>query len=154
MPFVASADDYDVYNQELFNAAKNGDFGVVLPAIPVLSEAQEEVKKKITTKRDRLIQQGGCNVGGKWFHSDTHSKLQQLGLLIAGANLPAGLMWKTMDGSFISMTPTLAYQLYQAQMMQENAIFTQAEILKQYMMTLDDPFSLNVEVDWPVTYNS
>jgi hypothetical protein len=59
-----------------------------------------------------------------------------------------------MDGSFISMTPTLAYQLYQAQMMQENAIFTQAEILKQYMMTLDDPFSLNVEVDWPVTYNS
>jgi len=99
---------------------------------------------KLSAIRDNLMLTGGAKVGDKWYHSDTHSKVQQLALMIAGANLPAGIQWKTMDGSFIEMTPTLALQIYSAQMAQEQAIFQVAETKKT------DTSDLNA--GWPDTY--
>ena len=100
--------------------------------------------EKLKQIRDEKIINGGAKVGDKWFHSDTHSKVQQLSLLLAGENLPAGIQWKTMDGTFIEMTPALAQQIYQAQMAQEAAIFNICELKK-----LDDS---PVDQGWPEVY--
>ena len=37
-----------------------------------------------------------------------------MGLVMLGDNIPAGLQWKTMDGSFVVMTPSLAQQVFAA----------------------------------------
>jgi hypothetical protein len=100
--------------------------------------------EKLKQLRDQKIINGGAKVGDKWYHSDTHSKVQQLSLLLAGENLPAGIQWKTMDGTFVEMTPTLAQQLYQAQMAQEQAIFNTAELKR-----LDDS---PVDQGWPEVF--
>jgi hypothetical protein len=101
-------------------------------------------KRKLHAIRDNLILTGGVEVNGKWYHSDTHSKLQQLALLLAGANMPQGLQWKTMDGSFVTMTPQLAQDIYIAQMQQEQIIFV---ISEQKLLDNSD-----VNIGWPPTY--
>lgn len=118
------------------------------PYVVYIQKSPEQVAaarwEKVKAKRDDLITNGGVQVSGKWFHSDTHSKVQQLGLVLAGANLPAGIQWKTMDGSFVEMTPTLAQQIYAAQMAQEQAIFAVAETKR-----LD---ASDINAGWPATY--
>jgi hypothetical protein len=104
---------------------------------------------KLKVLRDDKMMNGGCKVEVsvgvfKWFHSDTHSKLQQASLKAAGAELPAGIMWKTMDGSFVEMTPALANSLFWAQLATEQAIFTVAETKKND--------STDVQAGWPETY--
>ena len=154
IPFIASISDTDPYNQDLFNTAKTGGFGLVAPIGAVLTELQTQRWNEVTTIRDTLIQKGGCKVNAKWFHSDTHSKLQQLGLLISGTNLPADLKWKTMDGTFVDMTPTLTQQLYQAQMMTESAIFSYAEQLRSLIMSSVNPMSIDIVNGWPETWKN
>ncbi len=68
----------------------------------------------IKRERDARKLSGGFKVGSHWFHSDRDSRAQQLGLVIAaGAGaIPAGLQWKTMDGSFVPMTAQLAQQIF------------------------------------------
>lgn len=87
--------------------------------------------EKIKGIRDNLLFNGGCKVlvegVAKWFHSDVHSKVQQMSLVMTGENLPQNLQWKTMDGSFVTMTPAIATQLYQAQITKEMTIFAIAE---------------------------
>ena len=99
---------------------------------------------KIKQKRDELTDNGGCLVAGKWYHSDPKSKVQQIALTMVGAALPA-TPWKTMDGSFITLTPTLVGQLFQAQMVREQTIFAHAEALKA------DP-EADINAGWPARY--
>jgi hypothetical protein len=101
-------------------------------------------KEKLKAIRDELTEEGGCLVQGKWFHTDVRSKQQQLALLIAGANLPSGLMWKTMDGTFIQMTEQLAIDVFQAQLTRESLIFGICEIKQNNDTPLFD--------GWPARY--
>lgn len=82
----------------------------------------------IKNERDRRIQMSGYKVGTDWFHSDLTSRTQQIGLVIMGANIPAGLKWKTMGGALVSMTPTLAQQVFGAAAAQDGAHFAVAEV--------------------------
>ena len=81
----------------------------------------------IKNERDRRIHTSGYKVGSDWFHSDLTSRTQQIGLVIMGASIPAGLKWKTMGGSLVSMTPTLAQQVFGAAAAQDAAHFAVAE---------------------------
>lgn len=99
---------------------------------------------KIKDLRDTLTDSGGCLVSDKWYHSDPKSKVQQLALTMAGAAVPA-IPWKTMDGSFVTLTATLVGQLFHAQMVREQAIFAHAEALK------DDP-NADINAGWPARY--
>lgn len=92
-----------------------------------LDGVRAAINEQIKAHRDYLIQTGGAKVGADWFHSDTHSKTQQIGLVMLGANLPAGLKWKTMAGTFVDMTPALVQAIFAAQVTQEQAIFAAAE---------------------------
>lgn len=149
IPFVTHQDDTDEFNRELFTRASNGDFGVIDLARKGIADV---ISKTISEKRDVLMLTGGAKVGTHWFHSDTHSKVQQLSLMIAGAALPDGVMWKTMSGEKVLMTPALAVQLYQTQMYQESLLYNYAESLLAQIYELEFPENLDIENGWPEVY--
>jgi hypothetical protein len=107
----------------------------------------------IMAKRDRLMASGGYEVGEKWYHSDGPSRVQQLGLVLLGANIPEGLMWKTMDGSFVAMTPTLAGQILTTAAASDFAIFTAAEVHRAAMATAEDPALYDYSGGWPDVFS-
>lgn len=149
VPFVAHSDDTDEFNRELFTRASNGEFGEIDLARKGIADI---ISKDITAYRDKLMMTGGAKVGELWFHSDTHSKVQQLSLMIAGTNLPDGIMWKTMSGEKVLMTPTLAVQIYQAQMMQESLIYGYAESLLSQIDGMEFPETVQIYDGWPEVY--
>lgn len=105
----------------------------------------------IKTERDRR-KAGGVKVGAKWFHSDDASRIQQMGLVMMGASLPAGLQWKTMDGSFITMTPALAQQVFTAQAASDQNIFGVAETHRVAMEASADPAAYDHSTGWPKVF--
>ena len=100
---------------------------------PDLTALRASHWEEIQRERDRRTQQGGYQVAGKWYHSDTFSRTQQMGLVMMGAGIPGGLQWKTMDGSFVTMTQTLAGQVFAAAAASDAAIFARAEQIKATM---------------------
>lgn len=109
------------------------------------SRAWESIK----TERDRRTDQGGYKAGTKWFHSDQKSRSQQLGLVLLGANIPSGLQWKTMDGSFVTMTQQLAGQILAAGTASDLAIFAAAETHRASMEASTDPSAYDFSAGWP-----
>lgn len=108
--------------------------------------------ERIKAERDRRTQHGGYPAAGKWFHSDTLSRTQVLALVLLGANIPSGLQWKTMDGTFVDMTPTLAAQIFAAAAMQDTATFQAAETHKSAMEASADPAGYDYSTGWPAIY--
>lgn len=106
----------------------------------------------IQVERNRRTREGGYQVAGKWFHSDEFSRGQQLGLVLLGSNIPAGLQWKTMDGTFVTMTPTLAQQILGAAAASDTAIFAAAEVHKAAMEASTDPATYDFSGGWPKVF--
>ena len=101
-------------------------------------------------KADRDRRKGlGCPVGPHRFHSDDASRIQQLGLVMMGQSMPAGVKWKTMDGSFADMTPTLAAQIFQAQAARDMALFAVCEQHIAAAALADDPLAYDYSAGWP-----
>lgn len=119
--------------------------------VKCLELAQARAWLNIQAERDRR-KSGGIKVGANWFHSDDPSRIQQLGLVMMGANLPAGIMWKTLGGSFVLMTPLLAQQIFMISASSDQAIFTKAEYHKAMMLQAPIPSQYNYLTGWPLTY--
>jgi hypothetical protein len=120
-----------------------------------IGSVKDDICQQIRDHRDTLMLEGGVLVEGSWFHSDTHSKLQQLALVNLGANLPEGLQWKTMDGSFVTMTPQLAIDIFLAQVAQEQAVFAKSEAEQaavNALTSVDDIAAYDWKQGWPETY--
>ncbi len=111
-----------------------------------------DIWEKIKAERDRRTEQGGYKVGTKWFHSDQKSRSQQLGLVLLGASIPANLQWKTMDGSFVTMTQQLAGQVLAAAAASDQAIFAAAEAHRQAMEASADPAAYDFSTGWPKVF--
>ena len=109
-----------------------------------------QVWERIKVERERR-KTGGVKVGAKWYHSDDGSRIQQMALVMMGANLPA-VQWKTMDGSFIAMTPTLAQQIFAAQAASDQAVFAVAEAHRVAMEASQDPSTYDYSTGWPDTF--
>jgi hypothetical protein len=122
----------------------------VAPYVTYTRKSDEQIAavrwEKLKVIRDDLTENGGCLLDGKWFHTDVRSKQQQIALVMMGANLPADTMWKTMDGSFVLMTPALAAAIFTAQMAREMTIFALAEQKK-----ID---TSDINEGWPVRYEA
>ena len=123
-------------------------FTAPAPDLTALRAAHWEA---IKAERDKRIQAGGYQAAGKWFHSDTFSRTQQMGLVMMGAGIPGGLQWKTMDGSFVAMTPTLAGQVFAAAAASDAALFSHAEQIKAVMEADPENFSLAAQ-SWPAVF--
>lgn len=106
----------------------------------------------IKAERDRRIQSGGYKVGAKWFHSDTFSRTQQLGLVMMGASIPDNTPWKTMDGTVVVMTQSLAGQVFAAAAVSDIAIFAAAEAHKVAMEASPDPSIYDFSGGWPKVF--
>ena len=105
--------------------------------------------QKVKDIRDTLTVTGGYKVDTKWFHSDTFSRSQQLGLVLLGNDIPSNLQWKTMDGSYITMTPTLARQVFAAAAAQDVALFAYAESL---INKIEQSEPVDLTSGWPETF--
>lgn len=112
------------------------------------SEIWEEIKKY----RDHLIQTGGYKVGAHWYHSDTFSRTQQIALVIMGAGMPPGIMWKTLDNGYVPMTQTLAQQIFAAGAAQDATLFAKAAEHKAAIDASSTPDSYDWKTGWPETY--
>lgn len=123
----------------------------VQTAAQILAGAISDKWDAIKAERDRR-KSGGVKVGAKWFHSDDGSRIQQIALVMMAASIPAGLQWKSMDGSFVTMTQTLAAQVFAGVVASDQAIFTVAETHKAAMEASADPASYDFSTGWPETF--
>ena len=124
------------------------------PAV-VLAQQRDQVWERIKAYRERLSDTGGyeVTVGGvtKWFHSDLKSKTQQIALVVAGAGVPA-VPWKTMDGTFVTMSQAWAVAIFAAASAQEAAIFATAEAHRGAVMASAEPLAYDWTGGWPAVY--
>jgi hypothetical protein len=109
----------------------------IIDAYDPIPELQNAMWLKIQAVRDAKKNEG-VTVGVDKFHSDEASRIQQLGLVMMGASIPANLQWKTMGGSFVTMTQTLAMQIFGATAASDTTIFANAETHKAAMKSITD----------------
>jgi Domain of unknown function (DUF4376) len=121
------------------------------PAPSQSAAIRGEIWERIKEHRDAL-KSSGVKVGADWFHSDADSRIQQLGLVMMGAGLPAGLLWKTMSGSFVKMTPALAGQIFQATAARDAAVFGAAEKHRAALTASQNPAGYDWTTGWPEAY--
>ncbi len=96
---------------------------------------------------------GGVKINDThWFHSDDTSRIQQIGLVMFGANMPTGIMWKTMTGDFVQMTPALAMAVFTGIASNDASIFAIAEQHRQAMIAAEDPTTYVFTTGWPQIY--
>ena len=124
-----------------------------------------EIWNRIKAKRD-AIKAGGVKVGTKWYHTDSDSRIQYLGLLekaraarAAGGTdatrlqaLGQDIKWKTMDGSFIYLTVKHAEDIFAAVTDLDAAAFVAAETHRIAMEASADPAAYDFSVGWPATF--
>ena len=140
-------------NPLTYSYAENFDGSLTITEKPkqqIISALWDQIK----ARRDSVTDTGGCKVGVTWFHTDAKSKQQQMALVILGANIPANLQWKALDGSFVTMTQTLAGQLFAAQVTREQQIFALAEqkFTSLANMTTSELEAFDVNAGWPTSF--
>ena len=117
-----------------------------------LPEAKASKWEAIKAERDRR-KEAGYMVAGHRYHSDPSSRIQQIGLVIMGAGIPAGLQWKTMDNGLVPMTQALAQQIFATTANNDATLHAVAEMKKAalYALTgLASVESFDVLGGWPV----
>lgn len=107
--------------------------------------------ERIKSHRD-AAKASGVRVGDHWYHSDADSRIQQMGLVMMGAALPAGLVWKTLSGAFVVMTPALALQIFQATAARDAVVFGVAEAHRAALAAAPDPTVYDWSTGWPESY--
>ena len=120
-------------------------------AAKLLAQQKLDMWQVIKEYRDNH-QLRGFAVGGYWFHSDNPSRIKYLGLLLMGAGIPANLQWKTMSGSFVTMTQSLAAQIFAATAAFDSAAFINAEVHKARLQASNDPLNYDYTTGWTATY--
>lgn len=127
--------------------------------------AADKMWQAIKSKRD-AIKAGGVKVGTKWYHTDTDSRIQHLGLKdqardLLAAGLPdttrlqklgQDVRWKTMDGSFIYLTVKHAFDIVDAVADLDALAFAAAEAHRVAMEASADPAAYDFSVGWPATF--
>lgn len=108
----------------------------IIDAYDPLPEARARKWVQVQAERDRR-KNAGFVVAGNRFHSDPDSRIQQLGLFIMGANLPA-IQWKALGGGFVTMTPALAAGIFQKTAQADTLIFAAAEAHRAAINALTD----------------
>lgn len=119
----------------------------------------------IKLERDRR-KAGGFKVGALWFHSDADSRIQHLGLkdkardlISAGGAMTDNLTilgqpvrWKTMDGTFATVTAQLAFDIVAAAVDLDARLFAVAETHRAAMEAAADPAAYDFSAGWPATF--
>lgn len=125
------------------------------PTVELRNLAIDKRWHDIKAERD-MRKSGGVKVKvgttNKWFHSDDASRIQQIGLMMMGVNIPVGLQWKTLDDSFVTMTQTVAENIFSASSASDQFIFSVAEMHKSAMESSENPLVYDFSTGWPKIY--
>lgn len=112
--------------------------------------------KRSAIKVERERRKGlGVKYGADWYHSDAGSRTQQLGLMMMGAGVPAGLQWKTLTRTgtvFVTMTQAIASGIFNATAASDQAIFSSAESHQTALTASADPALYDVRAAWPASF--
>lgn len=117
-----------------------------------LPDAKAAAWDNIKAERDRRTQTGGYPAAGKWFRSDTFSRTQIISMFAMGASLPADIAWKTMDGTFITLTPAVVAQIFTAAAVQDKNTFACAEAHRLAMESSTSPAGYDFSAGWPAIF--
>lgn len=116
------------------------------------SAEQEAVWAAIKNKRYNNLR-GGIYVSSvqKWFQTDDGSR-QQYTFMRTLPELPAGMQWKTMDNSFVTMSKPLLDELALKLLTDEQADFANAERHRAAMLAAANPLDYDYSTGWTATY--
>lgn len=127
--------------------------GDPIPSKEVLDLAKIDVDRERVWREIQAIRdsrkESGVKIGIHWFHSDDTSRIQHIGLVMMGANLPGNLMWKTLGGEFVLMTPQLAQQIFMMIASNDQMIFAKAEMHRAEMLKASNPNLYDYTGGWP-----
>lgn len=125
-----------------------------------VDEKQDELIAKVKTHRNNLRFEGGVNVDGHWFQSDSVAVGEYTALILLSASAPAGYVlrngWRTMqDGVIVDMTAGLVKKIV-AQGFAQVALIddaAQAHIRAIEAITnVDELDQYDIHSGWPATF--
>ena len=125
-------------------------------AAKLKAEQQEEVWERIKAKRyDNLRHGVYAKSVGKWFQTDDATRLQYLALALESVTggFKKPINWKTMDNSFLMLTPELLREIMQAMHDAEQADFINAEKHKAAMLKAKNPMEYDYSGGWTANFD-
>ena len=131
---------------------------VLLPAVAaqIKAEQQDEVWERIKAKRyDNLRHGVHAKSVGKWFQTDDATRLQYLALALESVTggFKKPINWKTMDNSFLMLTPELLREIMQTMHDDEEADFINAEKHKAAMLQAENPLEYDYSDGWTANFD-
>lgn len=130
----------------------------VLPpavAAQIKEQQQDEMWERIKDKRyDNLRHGVYAKSVGKWFQTDDATRLQYLALALESVTggFKKPINWKTMDNSFLMLTPELLREIMQTMHDDEEADFINAEKHKAAMLKAENPLEYDYSGGWTANY--
>lgn len=131
--------------------------GTTLSIDPNASLNREKANKitAIKAERDRRKFNGVyVDSVAKWFHTDTYSRTQWLGMSMLGASVPA-VAWTTMDGTTTTITPLLVQSVCKNTMQFDATLFNHARDLIDSVAactTVQAVQDLDISTGWANTF--
>lgn len=120
------------------------------------AEQQDEMWERIKAKRyDNLRHGVYIKSVGKWFQTDDATRLQYLALALESVTggFKKPINWKTMDNSFLMLTPELLREIMQTMHDDEQADFINAEKHKAAMLKSENPLEYDYSGGWTANYD-
>ncbi len=120
------------------------------------AEQQEEMWERIKAKRyDNLRHGVYAKSVGKWFQTDDATRLQYLALALESVTggFKKPINWKTMDNSFLMLTPELLREIMQTMHDDEEADFINAEKHKAAMLKAENPLKYDYSDGWTANFD-
>ena len=91
---------------------------------------------------------------GKWFHTDLYSKQQIQSLVVANIiGIYKTTAWKTMDNTYVQLTPMLLLQVFGAMLENESRLFDIGKLHYESLYTSNDPVNYDPASQWPTTFS-
>ena len=120
------------------------------------------IKNEIDKIRDKL-KNGGVKVGDHWFHSDSDSRIQYLGLKDLARDIPTNggndsstiqilgsdVKWKTLTGDFIPLTVSLVFKIVSTISEWDASLFLISQNHKDALAKAIDPSKYFYNTGWP-----
>ena len=125
-------------------------------AAQLKAEQQDEMWERIKAKRyDNLRHGVYIKSVGKWFQTDDATRLQYLALALESVTggFKKPINWKTMDNSFLMLTPELLREIMQAMHDDEQADFINAEKHKAAMLQAENPLKYDYSDGWTANFD-
>ena len=91
---------------------------------------------------------------GKWFHTDLYSKQQIQSLVVANIiGVYKTTAWKTLDNTYVQLTPMLLLQVFGAMLENESRLFDIGKLHYESLYTSNDPVNYDPASQWPTTFS-